>query len=148
MYYEQVKAFYNQFSFIKIFFFEELINNPNKVLKEIYDFLDLSIVDFLPNNLNTIYNASGEPKRSVYLPIYNFLFRDYTLKNFLKHFFPFDFRQKIKTKMANRIIRKTYMSDDIRKYLVNIFKDDLNLLIELFDDEEQKKIIKKWVESK
>jgi hypothetical protein len=148
MYYKQVEAFYKHFLFIKIFLFEELINNPNKVLKEIYDFLDLTIIDFFPNDLNSAYNASGEPKRSIYIPIYNFLFRDYTLKNFLKHFFPFDFRQKIKTKMANRIIRKTYMSDDVREYLVSIFKDDLNLLIELFDEEEQKQIINKWIESK
>jgi hypothetical protein len=146
MYYHQVKSFQMHFPFLKIILFEEFINYPDQILKNIYDFLNLENRDFLPNNLREVYNVSGEPRRIIYKPVYNFLFRNSVIKNVLKPLVPYNYRQKLKTRLAKRIVDKPNMPSDVREYLSPIFKQDLCLLIELFDDEDQVKILRSWID--
>ncbi len=145
MYYNQVQSFQRHFPFLKIVLFEEFINYPDQILKNIYGFLNLKNRDFLPKNLNEAYNVSGEPRRLIYKPVYNLLFRNNVMKNIFKPLIPYNFRQKVKTKLAKKIVEKPDMPSDVREYLARIYKQDLSLLIGLFEDENQKKILHSWI---
>lgn len=146
MYFHQVESFQREFPFLKIILFEEFINYPGQILKNIYDFLGLKNRDFLPKNLREVYNVSGEPRRIIYKPMYNFLFRNNLIKNIFKPLIPYNYRQKVKTKLAKRIVEKPEMPSDVREYLSGIFKQNLSLLIGLFDDENQIKILQNWID--
>ena len=59
MYYEQVKAYKNLFTNVKVLIFEEFVENPKKKLKDIFIFLKID-ENFIPKT-NTIYSHSGAP---------------------------------------------------------------------------------------
>lgn len=61
MYAKQLRVYYRKFSRerIKVLFLEELIANPEVVVREVYEFLEIS-TDFRP--IITKFNSGGEPR--------------------------------------------------------------------------------------
>lgn len=146
MYFEQIKLFRSNFPQIKIFLFEEFTKQPVNVLKEIYQFLNLEDCTYIPNNLDIVYNASGDPKRGIYKPLYNFLFHENRLKRIAKPFIPFKLRQKAINTLANRILKKPEMPSDVHDYLINTYKQEILSLASFFLDEKQANVIMGWVD--
>lgn len=53
-YYKQVKNYIDNFSKVKVLFFEEFKNNTQNILNEVFDFLEISHITI--TNINKIYN--------------------------------------------------------------------------------------------
>ncbi len=63
MYYKQVKAYQDNFKNVKIFLYEELKENPKKLIKELYDYIGVNN-SFIPNTLGKRFN----PSKNVMIP--------------------------------------------------------------------------------
>jgi hypothetical protein len=144
-YYRPLKAFTEDFPHIKMILFENFHNQIKSVLKEIYDFLVLNDRDFLPSNLDLTYNASGIPRNKFFNPVFNFLFRENQFKDKLKRMVPINQRQKIKTRIANSIIARQTIPENIHAYLQEQYKMDVAQLAELFDQPDHREIVLNWV---
>lgn len=148
MYHKQIEAYYNDFPYVKVFLFDEFINNTDHVLKQIFDFLGLADIDFLPKNLKGVFNRSGLPKNKILWPLHYFLFQDNSrLKTFLKPFIPFNIRQNLQTKIANWIFKKQNIPREVNEYLSNTFEQDLKSFINLFEDDKKRQIVQNWINS-
>lgn len=60
LYSKQVATFMDTFSQVKVLIFEEFITDPNKYLKELFQFLDVDST--FKSETKTVYSHSGEPK--------------------------------------------------------------------------------------
>jgi hypothetical protein len=143
-YHKQVEAFSETFPYTKFWLFDDFMQRTTKVLKEVYEFLELDDCAFIPDNVKVIYNASGLAKNRAYIPIHNFLFRENKMKVKLKNIVPIKIRQKIKTNIANRILKKDEMPEDVKIYLSRQFESNLKSLIKLFTDPKDIETIENW----
>lgn len=120
MYYEQVKAFMEEFNEVKIFLYDEMSKDPQKVVKEIFEFVGVSDC-FIPDT-GKKYNISGDSKSKLLTTL---IHHRYPLKGFLKSFVPYELRQKIKHAVARRNTQSLTMPIEIRKELVKSYKDNI-----------------------
>ncbi len=144
LYSQQVKAYLDIFPLTKFILFDDLVNAPERAVKECLEFLgtkDLSI----SQKVGTVYNYSGVPRNRFTEPLYRLLFSRYFIKNYLKNFIPENIRIEVKRWLGSLLSRKDALPPEIREYLGEKFKDDLLELADLFDDEYQKDIIKGWI---
>jgi hypothetical protein len=125
-YYDEVSAYKNNFNNVKVFLFEDLKKNPEKLLKETLDFLKINEIDFIPNNLGSKYNPSGKPKNKL---IASFISTDNTIKNILKPIVNFILPEDIKMDLINKVksmnLEKEQMSSKMKKHLTEIYKEDI-----------------------
>ena len=62
LYYESLERYSKEFDNVKVVYYDDLVNDPSKVLVDLCKFL--SINDEFKFDTNTIYSASGKPKNS------------------------------------------------------------------------------------
>lgn len=126
LYYEQVKAYLNSFSAVKIFLFEDLKSDSKKVISEIRKFLGLNECDFeLPIKR---FNESGEPK---FPRLKKMIMRDTIVKKKFKKMFSNKFRNGLKEKLFS--LEKVDISEADKKYLQEIFREDIKKLQNLIN---------------
>lgn len=128
MYFHQVKAYLDEFGkqSVKIFLFEDLQEDPSRVCKDIFQFLEVDS-RFQPEHYPR-FNPSGEPRNRWLI---NFLLMPGKLKNALKPFIPWHMRQQMKNWLGRRMIKKMTLPDNIRQELIEIYKDDIRQLEKL-----------------
>jgi hypothetical protein len=121
-YYNQVKAYLENFSQVKIFLFDELKESPLALLKALYNFLDVDS-SFIPNDLGVRYEVTGIPK---YRLIYNILRKPNPLKSAIKLFISEEKRMNIREKIMRFFVTKRpEMRLETRKHLIEVFKEDV-----------------------
>lgn len=126
LYADAIEHFQNEFSNVKVVLFDDLENEPNKVLKEIFEFLNVD--SSLIVNSETKYSHSGKPKNAFIAMLTD---RNnkiiYTLRRTVMSFVPRSLLEKIASKMLNK--------DDIpfeaKQYLQDFFKKDIEKLEKL-----------------
>jgi hypothetical protein len=119
-YYDQIIAFMDEFPLVKIFLFEDLCQNRLKLVKEIFLFLGVD-EGYVPD-VKRMYNITGESKIKFLTDIVS---KQYPSKNILKTFIPNELRQKIKNKIYEINIEKKPIPHEIRRDLIDNFKDDI-----------------------
>ncbi len=128
LYYNQVKAYLDNFKNVKILFYEDFISSPQKVLTSILDFLELDTIDFkeLPR-----FNASGVSKSKAVTKIVN---QEMVVKKIFKVFFTKESRNRIKNKVMSYNLKKEDRFDiKSEKYLKEFYKEDIEKLELLLD---------------
>lgn len=133
MYFHQVKAFWDNFSHVKIFFFEDLNRNCSKLIRSIFEFLDVE-PSFQPK-LSLRYNVSGVPKNHF---IYKFLIQPNPLRNaisrtFIRRIISERSRYKIIEYLNAKDLKRPEMNRHTREYLANLYRDDLLKLQKLLN---------------
>lgn len=126
LYYDQVKAYLDHFSKVRVVIFEDFKNDPQRILAEMCEFLEVSS-NF---NFDTSYkyNVSGEPKNQV---LYK-LETSRGLINFLKKFIPSKLVQRIKKNWTGeKQMVKSEMKPETKHALINFFKADVLKLQDL-----------------
>ena len=139
LYYNQVKAYLDMFPYVEIFLFEDLVESPLSVIKDLYTFIHVDN-SFVPKNLSKKYNPSGIPRNKTVDGLLN------NIKNFLvqcnwqimvKPFVRLMIRDKNKRlQMFNKSVafvdglkdknlKKESIKIETRQYLMNIYKDDI-----------------------
>jgi hypothetical protein len=136
LYYEQVKAYLNNFKNVKIILQEDFEKKPDNSIKEILDFLKVTEIDL---NTKIRTNMSGIVKNKLFARL---LYTDNIFKSILKPFIPVNMRFTMKSKIETRIVTKTEMTKEEQNSLRNLLKDDIRLLYSLIKNEK----VLRWLE--
>jgi hypothetical protein len=122
-YYEEVKAFVENFPSVKIYLSEDLRIDPVGVVNSLEDFLE---IDRMPLDFGDELNVSGEPKMEA---LNKFLKKKNPLKSFLGKLLPKELRRKARLKVQSTVykynLEKKEMNPETREGLKKIFRDDM-----------------------
>jgi len=128
MYYEQVRAYIENFKNVKIYLYEDLKNIQN-FMESLFLFLE---VEPLKLNFNKRYNISGYPKSKM---VHYLLIKDNILKKIfralLRSFLPEKIREEIRFKVMQKNLKKVPMKEETRRNLVEIYRNNVLKLQEL-----------------
>jgi len=129
LYYEQVKRYLELFprQNVKIILYEDFKNYPEKMLKEIFEFLNVD-KNYLPS-LGQRYNVSAVPK----YPKFNQIVKKVYIR--LKNFIPKKIQISLKKKYREISFKKKkgLLSRKEKQFLLEYFKDDIEKLSKLID---------------
>lgn len=135
LFFKQVKAYSDNFKNVKIIVFDDFKENPDKVLKELCQFLEVDS-DFAFDT-SYKYNVSGNPKSQA---LYK-LETSRGLVKFIKRFIPNKLVQKIKRRYTGeKQMVKPEMSNDTKNKLIDFFKADILKLQKLTGND-----LSKWL---
>jgi len=131
-YYKQVKDYLDNFDEVKIVFYDTLEKNPDKLLEDIYSFLQVNITE---KKEMIRRNQSGEMKVKWFKKIIT------TRKNPVLNFFRKGMNRETKKKLRNWIkdkllrynLKKTEMDTKTRQLLINKYKEDILKLQTIVD---------------
>ena len=129
LYYQQLKRYFENYQQkqIKVYLYEELKSNPDKVLKDIFDFLEVDVT-FIPNT-SVKHNVSGIPQNQL---IHSWLYEKNLIKKVIKPFLPEKLRKEIFIKLKKKQkLHKPELTREIRQQLLPFFQEDILKLQEL-----------------
>jgi hypothetical protein len=145
MYYDQIKAYQEAFSEAKFFLFDELEAEPSTVVKQCLSHLNV-VNAKVPRQVGTIYNYSGIPRNKFVTPLYDFLFKKNRIKSVLKTLIPLRIRYSMKRIIGSKVTKKGEIPTEVKKYLQPLFRENILRCLELFKNETQVKMMRRWVE--
>ncbi len=134
-YARQLQRFYAQFPAeqFKIFLYEDLEREPERVIREIYGFIGVD-PSFRPD-ISVRHNISGVPQNPLAHEAYRFLKRSGPVKNVVKRLLPEPLRSRTKRRLLARIeannLRKPPLSAEARARLIAAYREDIGELQEL-----------------
>lgn len=122
-YYEKIRRMKENFREVLVVTFEAFIDDPEKGIREIYEFLEVD-PEFVPLNLHTQFNEGGVYREN---PITKFIFRQSKLKTFIKKLIPISPRlKKAKLKVTKKFKEETpEIPARAEDYLIKLFQDDV-----------------------
>ena len=122
-YYEHIKRLKSQFDDVLVITFEEFIQNPEKGIKELYQFLEVDD-SFVPENIGTRFNPGGLYKKNI---LTSFIFERSKLNSFVKSIIPLNSRvKKIAQGVTNKFKKETPpMDEKSESFLIDYFKSDI-----------------------
>lgn len=129
-YYNQVKAYLDNFTQVKIYLYDDLKKDPVALVKDMYGFLGVDS-SFTPD-VSVRYNISGIPKNKF---IHKFLKEPNILKTagklVIEALILPEKRQKIIGKIKMKNLQKPQMKPETRECLKNLYKEDILKLQDL-----------------
>ena len=129
-YYNQVKAYLDNFDQVKICLYDDLKRDTLGLVKGMYEFLEVD-TSFTPD-VNIRYNVTGIPKSKF---IHQFLEESNTLKSVVKPIFNVLVPQgkwlKIREKIKIKNLQKPQMKPETREYLKDLYREDILKLQDL-----------------
>ena len=121
-YTEAIKEYSQKFPNLFVALYEDL-QEPNRLLENLFDFLDLESIT-LPD-LNLRANASGEPRSRRAMQMLDAAGR---WASPVRRWIPYSLRVRLasyRERMRRRLLRETVMSDSQRSRLLDLFSDDI-----------------------
>lgn len=122
MYYNQVKAFKNAFTNVKVVIFEDFIKNEPSVMNEIEEFLEVTAQSVYKKE---VFNKTGKPKNKL---INKFLTRKSALKNIISFLIGKKIALKIKNTIQDYNLDRIQIDDKMKKDLYLNFEKDIKKL--------------------
>ena len=135
LYYEQVKAYMEEFPHVKVLLYEDLVQDPRKTLTDICEFLS---VDYREDVKLERLNKSGVPKFELLNEIIN---KSSLLKDFLMAVIPVSVRKRMKHRAYMVNMKPVGMSEEYREYLRPFYVKDVENLSALL-----KRDLSVWLE--
>jgi len=139
-YYEPVKAFLENFSRVKVILNEDLARQPEKTLREVFEFLEVD-PEFKVQNLKIKHNMSGKPR---FRWLHNFLFEGHPIRDFVRpavHFFlPRKVRENVSLKIQQSNLQPMKIDPATASMLKNEFQDEVLKLQDLLQ-----KDLSRWI---
>jgi hypothetical protein len=122
LYFAQLKRYYDLFDAaqIKVYLYEDLSTDAAGLLKDMFQFLDVDET-FLPK-MSTKYNISGIPKNKA---LHNFLLKPHLIKSVLRPLLSVSWRKRLSTGLRNRNLVRPTLPEEVRKQLLEIYRDDI-----------------------
>jgi hypothetical protein len=142
-YYQQLKRYFDRFpqENIKIILYEDLRQDQNTVLKEIFKFLDVD-PNFEPD-LSVKFNVSGEQKSKFIHTLTLLLFENPNpIRWFSRNLIPERLRWKVTNHVRRLNLKKQSIPADIKAELINQYREDIKKLETLINRD-----LSKWLES-
>ncbi len=139
MYSSQLKAYEAAFGKVYVILLDDLNQDPTGVLQRLTGYLGLSPFNF---NVETRFNASGQPKNRLYQLISRVIYKDFPFKKLLKQVLPYSARLRIRTAAGEKLFRPTPIPDEVRRFLLETYREEIaNLEIML------KRDLSKWLKN-
>lgn len=123
-YYDQVKAYIDNFSEVKVCLFDDMKRNSLKLVKDVYAFLGID-ESFVPDT-SSIYNSSGVPMNKLLhclLSTDNFVKR--ASKPLLRAIIPPEKASKLCKTLRKKNIGKKAMDGKTRQFLKTLYREDI-----------------------
>jgi hypothetical protein len=133
MFYEQVKAYKNNFKNVHVLLLEDFVKDKNQEMNKIFNFL--GIEPLLKGDYSEVFNSSGVPRFKF---LRDFLINNGVIKKILRKLIPIEILRKLSLKIRNlnqgdkleidkneKLLLKNIYEQDINK-LENLIKRDLN----------------------
>lgn len=121
MYYNQLRAFIDNFPNVRVLIYEDFTANNTGVVKEICRFLKVDD-SFIPK-MELRYNVSGKVRMQW---MYDYVFfKKSLLKDLLKPFIPYELEMRIRHRFIEKNTRQWDMSPVTKKKLLSIYEDDI-----------------------
>jgi len=124
-YYNQVKAYLENFSKVKVYLYDDLKKDPLSLVQDIYRFLEVDD-SFIPKSVGEKFNVSGIPKNKF---LHEFLTTPNviksTMKPLVKLILPKRTRQRFINKILQRNLKKPQIDPSTKQYLLNLYKEDI-----------------------
>ena len=144
MYHEQLSNYFRHFSGDQVFisFFEDLVNNNERLMKELLEFLEIDTsfkVDFFPKNVS----RGSSRSKLINKLIYSNSVRQNPLLVGLRKIIPFKTRFKLRRALISVNAKKTSrgkLFPETKKKLVYIFEEDILRLQDLL-----KRDLRHWI---
>ena len=136
LYFEQLSRYYKLFprEQILIIIYDDYKNDPEKINKNIFKFLNIDD-RFIPD-MGAKPNVSGIPKnRSVQFILSYFFDNDNLIRRISRRIFSEELRWRFTTNIRNRNLVKLKMAPEIRNQLIDFFKEDIENLQSLIDQD-------------
>lgn len=128
LYYQQVKAYLDAFTNVRIILQEHLMNNTEKELKELYTFLGVD--ESFVANTAIKHNRSGRPSSRFARFILN---RDSSISPYVRQFLKAHIPIIVLENISSRFLRRLDLSTDDEIYLRRYFQEDISKLERLID---------------
>lgn len=139
-YYNQVKAYLDNFDQLKIYLYDDLKKDTLSLVKDMYGFLGVDIL-FTPD-VSIRYNVSGIPKNKF---LHKFLKEPSILKSIVKPVIKTLIHQKERRKIIEKIrmrnLQKPQIKPETREYLKDLYRQDILTLQDLI-----KRDLSRWLE--
>jgi len=137
-YYIQLKRYFESFdsSQIRVYLYEELRENPISIAQDIFKFLSVDN-KFVPDT-DQRYNLTGLPKNKSIKELIN---NPNPMKSILKPFLPKQLREYLKSYLKEKNMFKPKLEPDLRRQLIEEYRDDILKLQELIQRD-----LSKWLE--
>lgn len=138
-YYQQVKAYLENFENVRIYLYEDFKKDNLKVIKDIFSFLNVDD-SFIPDT-KTKYNVSGIPKNRL---LHKLITKSNLIKSLIGPIVNFGIskekRIKIIESLGSKLLTRPEMKPETREYLKNLYREDILKLQELL-----KKDLSRWL---
>ena len=131
MYYNQVKAYLENFNKVKVYLYDDLVKDPLGLAKDIYNFLEVDTT-FVPDT-TVKYNISGIPRSRL---LQRFLKKPNIVKTLLRpitRMIPEQKRAKIISGLRYKNLEKPQMKPETQEYLKNFYREDILKLQKLIN---------------
>ncbi|MBE9192589.1 sulfotransferase [Gloeocapsopsis crepidinum LEGE 06123] len=139
-YYHQVKRYFDLFpqEQIKVYLHDDFTSNPLSILQDSFQFLGID--DTFNPNTTARHNVSGIPKNKA---LHEFLrAENHPVKTLLKPLIPKSLRRNVMLNLHNNNLEKAPpLAQDIRKQLIEVYKEDILKLQDLIQ-----KDLSKWLQ--
>ncbi|MEM9137844.1 MAG: sulfotransferase [Cyanobacteria bacterium P01_F01_bin.42] len=122
-YFQQLQPYFDRFgpSQIRVFLFEDLVNNPTQLMKELFEFLEID-AQFVPD-VSQQANSSGVPKIQWLSKLLN---RKNAVKQLAKLALPRGLRKNIyATLQRSNTGGKTRISSQTKQQLIDLYREDV-----------------------
>jgi len=126
LYFEQVKAYLENFNDVKVILYDDFISNDLGVLSEITSFLELKRMKFKKISKQ---NVSGRPK----VKVISRLLKQNPIKRILSRIIPKRLKIEITSFILSKNLKKEKMDEEIREELIEFYREDINKLEKLLD---------------
>ncbi|MDR4507105.1 MAG: sulfotransferase [Candidatus Brocadiaceae bacterium] len=127
-YYNQIKAYKDTFDQVKIYLFEDLETNSTALVRDIVGFLELDTFFNIETNIR--YNVSMDSKKKL---LSNLIYKNNLFKSIVKILLPKDTRQALRNRIVENFSKKPQLESHDRKFLNEVYKDDILKLQGLID---------------
>lgn len=131
-YYEQVKAYLEKFSQVKVCLYDDLKVDSLNLINDMYKFLEVDTT-FIPDT-SFQFNVGGVPKNKF---IQKLFIKPSESSSFVKQIVKIFFSEKKINKLMERLrkknMRKIQMKPETSEYLKNIFREDILKLQDLIN---------------
>lgn len=126
-YYQQVKAYIDEFPNVQVCFYDDLRKAPKQVLENILDFMEVE--KNVSIDIGDVFNASGRP----IVPSISKLIRSNSIpKRMLKLILPREMRNRLFETIKNVVykynLRREEMKPEIRQWLIEMYREDILML--------------------
>ncbi len=120
MYFNQIKAYLENFENVKIILFDDFTANTDEEIKKILIFLEVD--SNIKLDTSKRMNVSGVPKNK---RLQRFLLKPSIFKSIAKILMPKHTKKKLKDVISKKNLNSVKMKYKTREYLKEVFKDDI-----------------------